>query len=112
MAVLHERLATTLYYVADYSQAEVADFLGVLVTTIKKRLFAARRRLRERMLSMVEDSLHQQRPSREERFASTVQAIAAANKGDVRTLTALLVLVHLHGGGHSDAGMTGVIVVE
>jgi RNA polymerase sigma factor (sigma-70 family) len=86
----HERLATTLYYVADYSQAEVARFLGVPVTTVKKRLFAARRRLKERMLTMVEDTLHQQRPSREERFALTVQAIAAVKQGDLRALTALL----------------------
>ncbi len=86
----HERLATALYYVADYSQAEIADFLGVPVTTVKKRLFAARRRLKERMLTMVEDTLHQQRPSREERFALTVQAIAAAKQGDLRALTAVL----------------------
>jgi RNA polymerase sigma factor (sigma-70 family) len=86
----HERLATTLYYIADYSQAEVAEFLGLPVTTVKKRLFAARRRLKERMLSMVEDTLHKQRPSREERFAATVQAIATVKKGDAGTLAALL----------------------
>jgi RNA polymerase sigma factor (sigma-70 family) len=86
----HERLATALYYIADYSQAEVAGFLGVPVTTVKKRLFAARRRLRERMLTMVEDTLHQRRPSREERFTLTVQAIAAVKQGDLRALTAVL----------------------
>ncbi|MBI3970800.1 MAG: sigma-70 family RNA polymerase sigma factor [Chloroflexi bacterium] len=86
----HERLATALYYIAAYSQAEIAAFLGVPVTTVKKRLFAARRRLKERMLSMVEDTLHQQRPSREERFAATVEAITAVKKGNVAALTTLL----------------------
>ena len=80
----------TLYYIAEYSQSEVAAFLGVPVTTVKKRLFAARRRLKERMLTMVEDTLHQQRPSREDRFALTVQALAAVKKGDAGALDALL----------------------
>lgn len=86
----HERLATTLYYVADYSQAEIAAVLGVPVTTVKKRLFAARRRLKERMLHMVGDALHQSRPSRQERFALGVQALAAVKKGDADSLAALL----------------------
>jgi RNA polymerase sigma factor (sigma-70 family) len=85
-----ERLATALYYIADYSQAEVADFLGVPVTTVKKRLFAARRRLRERMLGMLEDALRGQRPSQEGRFADTVQILAAAKRGDAAALGALL----------------------
>jgi len=86
----HERVATALYYVGDYSQAEIAAFLDVPVTTIKKRLFAARRRLRERMLSMVEETLHGQRPSREERFALETQVLAAIRKGDTAALAALL----------------------
>ena len=85
-----QRLATTLYYIAEYSQSEVAAFLGVPVTTVKKSLFAARRRLKERMLTMVEDTLHQQRPSREDRFALTVQALAAVKKGDAGALAPLL----------------------
>jgi RNA polymerase sigma factor (sigma-70 family) len=89
----HQRLATVLYYVGDYSQAEVAAFLGVPVTTVKKRLFAARRRLKERMRDMVdrvEDTLHERRPSREERFAATVQALAAVKRGDAAALAVLL----------------------
>jgi RNA polymerase sigma factor (sigma-70 family) len=86
----HERLATTLYYIADYSQAEVAAFRGVPVTTGKKRLFAARRRLKDWMLAMVEDTLDQQRPSGGDRFAAAVQALTAVKKGAVDTLSAML----------------------
>jgi RNA polymerase sigma factor (sigma-70 family) len=68
----HERLVTTLFYVGDYSQNEIAAFLEVPVTTVKKRLFSARQRLRERMLEMVRETLHDQRPSRDEHFAETV----------------------------------------
>jgi len=52
-----QRFATTLYYIGGYSQREVAAFLGVPVSTIKNRLYAARKRLKERMMAMVETSL-------------------------------------------------------
>jgi RNA polymerase sigma factor (sigma-70 family) len=79
----NERIATTLFYISDYSQNEIADFLEVPVTTVKKRLFSARRKLREsslkeRMLEMVSDTLQEKRPSRNEEFAGTVALFNAA----------------------------------
>lgn len=68
----HERMVTMLFYVGDYSQQEIAAFLEIPVTTVKKRLFSARGRLRERMLEMVRETLQEQRPSHDERFAETV----------------------------------------
>jgi RNA polymerase sigma factor (sigma-70 family) len=68
----HERMVTALFYISDYSQNEIAAFLEVPVTTVKKRLFNARQRLRERMLDMVRETLHEKRPSRNEQFAETV----------------------------------------
>ena len=68
----HERMATTLFYIGDYSQNEIAAFLEVPVTTVKKRLFDARQKLRERMLDMVRETLQEQRPSRSDQFAETV----------------------------------------
>ena len=67
----HERLVTTLFYISEYSQKEVAAFLEVPLTTVKKRLFDARRKLRK-MLDMVKTTLREKRPSRDERFADTV----------------------------------------
>ena len=52
-----ERIATTLFYIDGYSQKEVADFLEVPVTTVKNRLYAARRRLRERMMDVIKTTL-------------------------------------------------------
>jgi len=74
----HERIATTLFYIGDYSQGEIAAFLEVPVTTIKKRLFSARHRLRERTMDMVRETLHERRPSRNEQFAETVALFTAA----------------------------------
>jgi uncharacterized protein len=74
----HERTVTALFYVGDYSQGEIAAFLSLPVSTVKKRLYSARQRLRERMLEMVRETLHERRPSRNEQFADTVALFTAA----------------------------------
>jgi len=87
----HERVATALYYISGYSQKEVADFLNVPVTTIKKRLHSARIRLREMLIDMVEDSLRELRPSRDEMFATRViEILKAAHSGDAVKVKHLL----------------------
>jgi ankyrin repeat protein len=87
----HERAATTLYYIGGYSQDEVANFLGVPVTTIKKRLYTARKRLREMLIDLVEDSLRERRPSRDELFSTRViEILRAARSGDAAKVKQLL----------------------
>jgi RNA polymerase sigma factor (sigma-70 family) len=87
----HERAATMLYYISGYSQTEVADFLDVPVTTIKKRLHSARNRLREMLIDLVEDSLREKRPSRDELFATRViEILKAARSGDASRVQQLL----------------------
>ena len=68
----HEREATTLFYINGYSQEEVADFLEVPVTTVKSRLHRSRNRLKERMLTMVSDTLREAAP--DDRFSQEVIA--------------------------------------
>ncbi len=51
----HQRMATTLFYINGYSQKNIADFLEVPVTTVKKRLHDSRTKLKKRMIAMVED---------------------------------------------------------
>ena len=65
-----EREATTLYYINGYSQKEIADFLEVPTTTVQKRLHDSRRKLKERMLTMVEETLRDNAP--DERFSEKV----------------------------------------
>lgn len=87
----HERAATMLYYISGYSQTEVAEFLDVPVTTIKKRLHSARSRLREMLIDLVEDSLREKRPSRDELFATRViEILMAARSGNVAQVKQLL----------------------
>lgn len=65
-----QREATTLFYINRYSQRDIADFLEVPVGTVKNRLTASRGRLKERMLNMVEETLHQSAP--DERFNKAI----------------------------------------
>ena len=66
----NERAVTTLFYIDGYSQRDIADFLEVPVSTVKNRLHASRKRLKQRMLRMVEDTLKQNAP--DERFSRAV----------------------------------------
>jgi predicted nucleotidyltransferase len=68
----NERMVTTLFYISEYSLKEIGAFLELPVTTIKKRLWSARQKLRHKMLDMVRDTLQEKRPSRDGRFAETV----------------------------------------
>ena len=58
----HQRTATTLFYINGYSQDDLAEFLEVPLTTVKKRLHDSRRKLKERMLNMVEETLKNNAP--------------------------------------------------
>ena len=66
----HQRMATTLFYINGYSQKDVAEFLEVPLTTVKKRLADSRTRLKERMIAMVEETLHKNAP--DDRFSKKV----------------------------------------
>jgi RNA polymerase sigma factor (sigma-70 family) len=92
-----ERMVTALFYISEYSQNEIAEFLEAPVTTVKKRLFSARRKMRERMIEMVRETLQERRPSRDERFADTValfnealEAFVAKVRQDRYILAAIL----------------------
>ncbi|MEZ4679362.1 MAG: sigma-70 region 4 domain-containing protein [Caldilineaceae bacterium] len=72
-----QRQVITLFYIADYSQKEIATFLDLPLTTVKKRLYDAKQRLKVRMIEMAQDYLHEQRPSRDAQFQNQVLAIIA-----------------------------------
>ena len=93
----NERLVTTLFYVNGYTQADIGEFLEVPVSTVNKRLYSARQRLKDSVVDLVKDDLKKQRPSRDAGFTnkvnaklrafhdpdwSTVSAIASARAGD------------------------------
>lgn len=75
-----QRRVVTLFYIADYSQKEIAAFLDVPVTTVKKRLYNAKQRLKETMMELAQDYLQEQRPSRDPHFQDKVLAVIAPDQ--------------------------------
>ena len=65
-----QRAVTTLFYINGYTTNDIAEFLEVPAGTVKSRLAGARKRLRQRMLTMVEQTLHNNAP--DERFSEDV----------------------------------------
>jgi hypothetical protein len=59
---------------------EIVRFLEIPLTTVQKRLHDARKRLKERMLIMVENDLQENRPSKDDRFVEKVLEFIAPNK--------------------------------
>jgi RNA polymerase sigma factor (sigma-70 family) len=85
-----ERLVTTLYYISEYSQGEISEFLEIPLTTVRSRLHTARGRLRERMMDMVREQLRNKRPSKNDQLADKVQLFNAVKQGDLDTIRGLL----------------------
>ncbi len=63
-----QREVVTLFYIGTYSQNDISAFLGVPVSTVKMRLFHARKTLRAELVSEIEAGLPERRPSRNSRF--------------------------------------------
>src|SRR5215212_3783709 len=68
----NERLVTTLFYVNGYTQADIGEFLEVPVSTVNKRLYSARQRLKGSVVELFKGDLQQQRPSRNTSFSNDV----------------------------------------
>jgi RNA polymerase sigma factor (sigma-70 family) len=86
-----DRQIITLFYFADQSHKKIASFLELPVSTIKNRLYSSRQKLKTKMLDMLEDNLHNQRPSKDHSFATQVaETIDAACKGDTAKIEQLL----------------------
>src|SRR5262249_27223320 len=68
-----DRVVTLLFYFSGESQAAIASFLGIDAVTVKNRLRAARARLAERILTIVEDTLRAETPAPD--FAARVATL-------------------------------------
>ncbi|HZU73711.1 MAG TPA: sigma-70 family RNA polymerase sigma factor [Acidimicrobiales bacterium] len=84
-----DRTVLALAYLGGYPQAAIAEFLSVPVSTVKKRAFDARRRLKG-LLPMVEATLGSRRPSGTPAFSNVVLLYAAIRRGDAEEVTALI----------------------
>ena len=86
----NERLVTTLFYVNGYTQADIGEFLEVPVSTVNKRLYSARQRLKDSVVDLVKDNLKKKRPSRDARFSNQVNTqLRAFHDPDWPTVSAI-----------------------
>ena len=86
----NERLVTTLFYVNGYTQADIGEFLELPVSTVNKRLYSARQRLKGSVVDLVKDDLHKKRPSRDTKFSNQVQTkLRAFDDPDWATVSAI-----------------------
>ncbi|HZO73843.1 MAG TPA: sigma-70 family RNA polymerase sigma factor [Ktedonobacteraceae bacterium] len=85
-----ERIVTLLFYGSGYTLKDIADYLEVPLSTVKKRLFDARKRLKVLLLDSVRDTLQEQQRSHERNFPSRVRLLIAIRLGDAAQVRALL----------------------
>lgn len=71
---LNERMVVVLFYVKEHSQSEISAFLDVPLTTVAKRLYSAKARLRAMTMDSFKKDFTVRRPSRNKSFAERVKA--------------------------------------
>ena len=90
----HEQITVRLFYMGCQSTREIADFLGVSVAAVKSRLHSSRNRLRQELMTMVQDELNEQRPSRDavfvERVSKHLDSLEALHEGYCQLLQDVL----------------------
>lgn len=69
-----DRLVLILFYGSERTQAEIADWLGVPVTTVARRLAHAKRRVRRHALAALAGGLRPQRQRASEAFLTELSA--------------------------------------
>jgi RNA polymerase sigma factor (sigma-70 family) len=69
-----ERMVVVLFYIREHSQIDISAFLELPLTTVAKRLYSARVRLRGMLMEGFKNDLAAHRPSRNQTFAQKVQA--------------------------------------
>jgi RNA polymerase sigma factor (sigma-70 family) len=85
-----ERLLVALHYLGGFEESAMAEYLELPLSTVKKRLHTARRRLRKEIDAMLERDLARLRPSQTRRFSDTVELFLAVRSGDRDALRAIL----------------------
>gem|GEM_PF-2349558 len=56
-----ERTITVLFYISEYSMAEIGSFLDLPISTVKNRLFSARKKLQRELVEITGDTFNEQK---------------------------------------------------
>lgn len=85
-----ERIVIILFYGTGYALKDIATFLEIPVTNVKKRLYDARQQLKDEMINVLRDNLQERRPSISDTFPARVRLLLAARLGDIDSVKELL----------------------
>lgn len=86
----HERSAILLFYGSGYALNDISEFLEVPLSTVKKRLFDARKHLKTRLAHAVHENLQEYQLSWQQHFPLRVQLLIAIRIGDLARVRALI----------------------
>jgi RNA polymerase sigma factor (sigma-70 family) len=75
-----QREVVALFYIGAYSQNDISAFLDISCSTVKMRLYHARKRLQSQLASLIEERLPDQRPSRDTRFVRKIMSFQVTAK--------------------------------
>jgi RNA polymerase sigma factor (sigma-70 family) len=75
-----QREVVALFYTGTYSHSDIGTFLGIPVSTVKMRLYHARKALARQLLAQIEELLPGQRPSRDTAFMEKVMSYQVETK--------------------------------
>lgn len=86
----HEREVIALHYFAEATGPELAEYLELPLSTVKKRLRSARERLRNHGERLMQETMARMRPSRSLDITSEVRFFLALRAGDRPEVSRLL----------------------
>ena len=75
-----QRDVVTLYYIGDQSSRQVAEFLDLPITTVKKRLHDAKPKLRRSTANLAKRFLNDNKPSQTQEFSDSVLRFTAPDQ--------------------------------
>jgi RNA polymerase sigma factor (sigma-70 family) len=85
-----ERAITTLYYIREHRQKDIAVFLGFSTETVKNRLRTARQKLKGRLMNMAKKVIRAESPSKDDKSANIILMQNACKVGDLAVVTQLI----------------------
>ncbi|GLV58473.1 hypothetical protein KDH_53040 [Dictyobacter sp. S3.2.2.5] len=86
----HERIAILLFYGHNYSQPDIATFLEVPLSTVKKRLFDGRKHLKKYLLEKAWDTVRENQQPTTELFPAKLQLLIALRTGDITQVKSII----------------------
>jgi RNA polymerase sigma factor (sigma-70 family) len=86
----HERIVTILFYANGYPLKDISAFLEVPVSTLKKRLFDARKHLKGRLQRVVREAHNKLDDNHDKDFLAHIQLLIAVRASDIDKVKIML----------------------